>query len=276
MKKIMVRSVLAFLAFNFYSGCLIWAFQINTAYQFDSAMIRRLHGTGINSPSHWGWGNHYIWRLTAAVVATALAGVLAGAIARTRGGLTTAVSNLPSVAISIAMVSYLLSDNSALAYGDQTITIHTGMIVSTLVGIPLTMYVAYLSGEFGASIQLEDFGERTVLGIAGYHWVWIVVPSYLYAMASIMPIANFLSFGFLSSNVGLISGLINMALFATAIVSLLPLVWVFLNLKTPAIGVVGSLRSALINTGIILLGLAGVSVVQLANRWLLGRLIPFS
>ena len=27
---------------NMYSGCFVWAFQLNTAYQFDSAMIDRL------------------------------------------------------------------------------------------------------------------------------------------------------------------------------------------------------------------------------------------
>src|SRR5262245_50220592 len=104
----MMRRILAFLAFNLYAGCLVWAFQLNTAYQFDSNMIERLKGTGIDTPSHWGWGNHYLWRLVASVVATAVAGVLAGAIARTRGGLTASISNIPSLVISTGLIYYLV------------------------------------------------------------------------------------------------------------------------------------------------------------------------
>src|SRR5258708_22926263 len=142
-----MRRVLAFIAFNVYSGSVVWSFKLNTASEFDSAMIRRLHGAGVDSPSHWGWGNHYIWRLTAAVVATVLAGFLAGAIARTRGGLTAAVSNLPSIGISIALMSYLLGDNSALVYVDQTFSSPTGVIVAILAGIPSHTHFSYLSGQ---------------------------------------------------------------------------------------------------------------------------------
>lgn len=273
--KVLMRRVLAFLTFNVYSGCLVSAFQINTAYQFDSEMIRRLHGTGVDSPTQWGWGNHFIWRLLAAVVSTAFAAVLTGAIARTRGVLTAALSNIPSVAIWIAFVGYWAFEKSSFIYGDQTITIHTGMIAISLITIPLTTYVAYVSGEFGATLQRDECGEQTVLGIAGYHWVWMIVPAYLYAAASILPIAQFLSFNFLRDD-GLISGFVSMALFVTAIASLSPFAWVYSKWRTPATGVVGSLRSAFVNSGIIGLGLAAVTAVQLANSGLLGKLTLWS
>jgi hypothetical protein len=60
----------AFLAYNVYSDALVWAFQINTAYEFDPEMVKRLAGGATDTPSHWGWGNHYLWRLCAAIIAT--------------------------------------------------------------------------------------------------------------------------------------------------------------------------------------------------------------
>jgi len=270
MAKLVIRRLFAFVAFNVYSASLIGAFQINTPYQFDSEMIRRLQGTHIDSPNHWGWGNHYIWRLVAAVVATALAGTLTGAIARTRGGLATALSNIPSIAIWIGIAYYLEFESSSFVYGDQTITIHTGMIIVALIAIPLTTYVAFHAGEFGATLQRDEFEESTVFGIAWYHWAWLVIPVYLYAMASILPITNFLTFSFLTGD-GLITSLINFALFVTAIASLLPLVWVYTRLKIPKKGLGQSSISAIINFGIIALGLIGVAAVQLASHWLLGK-----
>lgn len=270
-----IRTVLAFLAFNAYSGSFVWAFQLNTAYLFDSDMISRLRGTGFHvSPSHWDWGNHYIWRLATAVVATALAGFLTGAIARTRGGLTAVISNVPSIATWTALIYWLAVRNVPTAYGDQIVTDHTGMIVVALVAIPVTTYVAYLSGAFGAKIQQTHFEEGTVLGITGYHWAWLIVPIYLYALTSIVPIMNLFAFEFLYNGTGAwVGSLIFGAMLMTAIVSVLPPVWVYLNLrwlpvaKTPG----DMLRRALMNFVILLVGFFVVIGAQLASHWFLGK-----
>jgi hypothetical protein len=266
-----MRKVLAFLAFNVYSGCLVWAFQINTPYQFDSDMIKRLSGGDIDSPSHWGWGNHYIWRLTASVVATALAGILTGAIARTHGGLTTALSNIPSVVISVWLIHYLLAPDFAISYGDQVITAHTGMIVTSVISIILTTYVAYLAGESGANLQHDEFKDRTVLGIAGHHWIWLTVPVYIYALAGVNPIMNFFTFNFLTRDESFVGGFVSLVLLATAVASLLPLVWVYMRLKEPATTLVGGIRRAFSNAGILVIGLVAVALVQLSSHWVLGK-----
>lgn len=273
----MVRKVFAVLAFNVYAWCIVWAFQANTAYQFDADMIRRLSGTGFDTPpTQWGWGNHYIWRVLAAVIATALAGVLAGGLARTRAGLTAAIANIPSIAISGALIYWFVTENTATVYGDQHITTHTGMIVSLLVGIPLTTYLAYVSGEGGAKIQHDEFEDGTVFGIAGYHWIWFAIPTYLYAFASVNPIMNFFTFNFLSGDMTIVGGLIGLALFGTAIASVLPLVWVYLRLRQPAKTVAESVRHALRNFGILIVGFVAVGLVQLASHWLLGKTTPIS
>jgi hypothetical protein len=70
----MRRPILAIFAFNVYALCLIGAFQVNTAYLFETDLIEQLRGSGldVSPPSQWGWGDHYIWRLFSGVVVTAL------------------------------------------------------------------------------------------------------------------------------------------------------------------------------------------------------------
>jgi hypothetical protein len=265
-----LRRILAFLGYNVYSGALVWAFQINTPYEFDPDMVKRLAGGATDTPSHWGWGNHYLWRLCAAIIATVIAGVLTGAIARSRGGLTAAISNAPAAIVAIWLVHHLCG-SPALAYGDLTFMQHTGMMVCTALSIPLTSYLAYVCGEAGARIQREDCTSDTVLGITGYHWTWLVIPIYIYAVVGIIPLMNFLKFDFLRRDDSLLSGALGLVLFLTAIVSFGPLIWVYQTLTKPATSFAASARRALLNIGVLALGLLGVGLVQLASHKLLGH-----
>ena len=262
-----MRTILAFLAFNLYAGLLVSAFQLNTPYLFDLKMIESLQGTGVDSPTHWGWGNHFIWRLFAALLSTMLAGLLTGAIARTRGGLVAAISNVPSIGIWIFLIHYL-STGAAIAYGDQTITAHTGMIVAGCLAILLTTFVAYQSGEFGSQLQNTDFKDSTVLGIAGFHWIWLIAPIYFYAVVSIPPCANFLRFSFRSDE-GIISAIIAFVLFLTAIASIFPLLWVYQRLTIPATTAGTIFKQGITNFGILTLGVVAVSIAQVASHYLL-------
>jgi hypothetical protein len=251
------------------------AFQINTPYLFDSRMINRLRGTGIDTPSHWGWGNHYVWRLLAGMISTYLAAVLAGAIAKNRAGMTVAISNLPSIAIWVVMIFALASGHTSFIYGDQTITIHTGMIVAGVISIPLTTFFAYQAAEYGSKIQQEKFrGEGTVLGIAGYHWVWLIIPIYVYAVGSIAPIATFLTFSFMHDE-GIVSGCIGFAIFFTAIASVFPVIWVIKRLNTPATTPRARLKAVGVNLAVLTGGMIAVGIVQLLDRWLIGKVAPF-
>jgi hypothetical protein len=44
----MRRPILAIFAFNVYALCLIGAFQVNTAYLFETDLIEQLRGSGLD------------------------------------------------------------------------------------------------------------------------------------------------------------------------------------------------------------------------------------
>jgi hypothetical protein len=267
-----LRKVWAFFAFNFYFLAFLWAFQVNTPYVFDGEIVRRLEGGDFDAPSQWGWGNHYVWRLTGVVVATFLAGILAGAIARTRAGVTAAMSNLPSMAIAAYLTYYLAFEHPTIAYGDEKLVAHTGMIVTSLISIPLSAYLAFMAGNYGVEVQEREFGGKAVLGISGYHWLWLIGPTYLYTLVCICPLANLLRFDFLHSDGGFLSCVVSLVLLVTVIASAVPLVWVYKRLLVPAASAVASIRRGIENAVILGVGLMVVAVVQLVSFRLLGKL----
>jgi hypothetical protein len=113
--------------------------------------------------------------LFSGVVVTVLAGVLAGAIAKEGGARITALANIPSVLVWVDMV-YLFG------FADVELEARTGFLVISIIAIPLTTYIAYVSGGLGEEIQRQNFRSNTVLGLKGYHWIWIIFPLYLYAL----------------------------------------------------------------------------------------------
>src|ERR1051325_262644 len=149
----MARGVWAFLAFNVYSLLIISAFQANTSYLFDAELIseKRLAGEIFN-PEAWGWKDHYVWRLFASVVGTALAAFLAGAIATKNGGKAALIANIPS--ILVWCVAFYLMAFSGGSWEGQT-----GFAVISLIAIPLTTWLAYVFGNVGAGTQATDFPQ---------------------------------------------------------------------------------------------------------------------
>ena len=160
-----VRKVWAFAAFNVYSLLLISAFEDNTAYLFDSSLIKeaRLMGMNVNL-NDWSWGDHYLWRLFSAVVTTVFAGILTGAIAKTNGKKTAMLANLPSVLVWLGMI-YLLG------FTEEEVEGKIGLLIISIMAIPLTSYVAYVFGDVGEKLQHESYREDSVLGVRGYHWI---------------------------------------------------------------------------------------------------------
>jgi Na+-driven multidrug efflux pump len=124
----MGRPILAIIAFNIHAVCLLGAFQVNTAYLFETDLIEQLRGSGldVSPPSQWGWGDHYIWRLFSGVVVTALVGVLAGAIAKEGGARMTALANIPSALVWVGMV-YLFG------FADVELEVGTGFLVISII-----------------------------------------------------------------------------------------------------------------------------------------------
>lgn len=185
----MRRKILAVLAFNIYALFLISAFEENTAYIFESNQIEAMKLSGLD-PRDWGWGNHYIWRLFAAIVVTACVGFLAGAIARQDGAVISALANIPSVLVWLATI-YLFKHPDVFESIGLDSGYNTEFIVISIIAIPLTTLIAYFSGHFGEEGAEYD-SHDSVLGIKGYHWIWAVYPLYLYSLGLISVCAIFI------------------------------------------------------------------------------------
>ena len=203
----MARAIWAFLAFNVYSLLVLFAFEQNTLYLFDTKLLSDLASTvdqfGVNE---WEWRDHYLWRLLATVIATGVGAFIAGAIARKGGGKVALVANIPSILFWVWMFWYAVSSPA------ETIMGQTGFMIISLIAIPLTSFVAYSLGNFGALIQETDFHSDTVLGIWPFHWVWLVIPLDVYFTCIVFVIARFVWIQLLTfrdySIIGSIIGLI--------------------------------------------------------------------
>ena len=110
------------------------------------------------------WGNHYIWRLTVAIVATSFVAFLTGAIAQRNGGKVALVSNIPSV-FGWAALIYVIG------FRDFDIPGGTGFIVISIVAMPVTLFLAYAFGLVGEQTQSEEFEANTIFGIRPGHWI---------------------------------------------------------------------------------------------------------
>jgi len=175
----------ALVAFNFYALFLLSAFEQNIPYLFDAKLVSEMRAAGnVFEINDWGWKDHYIWRLFASVVITALVAFLAGAIARLKGGVVAVVANIPSILVWGAMLFVITHGNP--------IEGQTGFTVVSVVAIPLTTGVAYYFGRIGGETQSSEFPDDTVLGIRPYHWMWIVFPIYLYAVGIVFVLAKFI------------------------------------------------------------------------------------
>lgn len=103
-------------------------------------------------------------------MSTSIAAVLAGAIARNRGGTVAAQSAIPltlwwSVMFLVALF---------------TGTIGFGLL--SLAAIPLTILTSAYCGKFGEQLQRERFPDTTLFGIYPYHFIWLIIPLFVYAV----------------------------------------------------------------------------------------------
>ena len=188
----MSQKLWAILAFNIYSLFLLSAFQANTVYLFDASFIKEAKLIDIYI-SEWGWGDHYIWRLFSSVIVTALAGILTGAIAKKNGSQIAALANIPSILVwGVSIYLFGFSGTEVVA--------GVGFTIISIIAIPLTTYIAYLAGNLGEQIQQEVFSEHTVLGIKGYHWIWVIYPLYFYATGIVFTGTQFAAGSLLSAN----------------------------------------------------------------------------
>ena len=264
----MGRKAWAFIAFNVYSLFLVSAFQENTGYLFDTSLIKEMRLSGIDiNPKEWGWGEHYIWRLFAGIVVTAIVGVLAGAIAKDNGPRTAAIANIPSVLMWGVMI-YLFG------FTDMGIEAKTGYIVISIVAMPLTTYIAYMAGGFGEEIQELEYPEDTVLGIKGYHWIWAVFPLYWYALGIVFVATKFIGFQFTTwNNTSIFAALMSLLMLIPIVAWIYPLRLVHRILMGDIFISQNSLAKGLANFGILILGMLIAVGLQVASYWLLIKIV---
>ena len=265
----MARKILSILAFNAYALFLISAFQENTAYLFDVSLINEMRLSGFDiSPREWGWGNHYIWRLFASVVVTALVGVLSGAIAKNNGNRLTALANIPSVLVWCGMIYFL-------GFAGSEIEGRTGFIVISIIAIPLTTYIAYLAGGFGEEIQRE-FPEHSVLGIKGYHWIWAIFPLYFYGLGIVFVFVKFLTLQFFTlRDMSIVGAVISLLGLIPLIAWIYPLVFVHNVLSGEALIQKTTGIRALANAGVIVGGAILAPGIQFVCFWLIQKLMSW-
>jgi hypothetical protein len=263
----MRKPILAIFAFNIYASCLIGAFQVNTAYLFETDLIEQLRGSGldVSSPSQWGWGDHYIWRLFAGAVVTALVGLLAGAIAKEGAARIAALANIPSMLVWVGMV-YLFG------FADVELEARMGFLVISITAIPLTTYIAYVSGGLGEDVQRQNFRSDTVLGIKGYHWIWIIFPLYLYALGIIYSVTKLLLFEIASFwNDSIFTTIVYLIMLLPLALWIIPLWIVYLILRGDLISNHNAAVRAMANFGVLTIGLLVAGSVPFGVYWLLSE-----
>jgi len=264
----MARKILAFLAFNIYSIFLISAFQENTAYLFDASLINemRLEGIGIN-PREWGWGGHYIWRLFSGVIVTGLAATLTGAISKTNGKKIATLANIPSVIVWLVMI-YLFG------FTNVEVEEKTGFIVTSILAVPLTTYLAYVFGGFGEELQRNSFPQNTVLGIRGYHWVWAILPVYWYMLGIVFVATKFIAYQFASwSDMSIFSAFISLLMLIPLIAWGYPLLTVHRVLSGNLLSLKGAVVRGFAIFCILVFGMILATGIQFGDYWLLSKIL---
>ncbi|HET6428952.1 MAG TPA: hypothetical protein VFJ30_11105 [Phycisphaerae bacterium] len=138
----------------------------------------------IQTRSEYSWGDHYVWFLIAIVVVTAVCSGLTGAIAKKRGALIAAISSIPA--------ALLLAGAAYLHYTGQTMV---GSPIAWGIVLPLAsiaiVATSVVGGATGENVQRSEFGDRTVLGIAGPHFLWLWLPLTPYAIGISGTLARF-------------------------------------------------------------------------------------
>jgi hypothetical protein len=236
---------------------------------FDVSLIKEMSLDGMPfDPSEWGWGSHYIWRLFAGVVVTAIVGFLAGSIAKSKGALTAVISNIPSV------IAWTLSAYSIYFYNAQ-FEERTAFVIISMIAIPLTTYIAFIAGGLGEEFQKENFEENTVFGIKPYHWIWAIFPIYLYALGIIFVSVKFIAFQFASmSDLSYITSIALLLALLPILAWGYPLQLVHRVLTGEILSEKNGFTRSIANFGILTLGCVIATGLQFGIYWLLAMMAP--
>ena len=264
----MARKIGAFIAFNVYSFFLISAFEKNVPYLFDAKILSSMRERGLQIDiGDWGWNDHYIWRLFASAIVTALAAFLAGAIVRDKGGKIAAISNIPSILIWMGFL-YLM------VFGHVKVAGQTGFAIISLLSIPLTSFVAYFAGNIGEEVQNTGYGENSVLGIHPYHWIWLIFPIYLYGIDLVFVVTKFLALQMRYwSNKSIWGTMISMIALLPVIAWIYPIRLIYKVLSGELLSESRAAVRVLANCGIFIGGALLGTGAEIACYWLLNKIL---
>lgn len=167
----MQRKIAAFVAFNAYLFCILFAFYNVLPdlfhLNFRSSLSPLLPDPYFETPQ---WDFRRLPFLLLSLLATSIAAVLSGAIVKSRGGAAAAKSAIP---ITIVWIEIFF------------VSLFTGTLASgvvSLAAVPLTILFSAYCGTLGERIQREHFSEPTIFGIYPYHFIWLVFPLFVYSM----------------------------------------------------------------------------------------------
>jgi hypothetical protein len=261
----MVNKIYAFIIYNVYSFFFIEAFRKNTPFLLDSKLVEdiRKYNLGYDT-DELGWGDHYIWRLFAAIMVTWAVSFLTGAIAKEKPGKTAIIANIPSVLVWLVILYFLI-------FTDIQIEGKTGYIVISILAIPLTSTIAYFSAIAGEEESSSiNYDENKVFNIHRYHFIWLIIPLYVYSIGFVNVAARYLAVQFvLWGNEGIISTLISLIALTPVIIWYLPIAGVFGVLSGGIIKDKHALLKTLLNFGMITIGIPVAMLVQYGCYWIL-------
>lgn len=264
----------AFLTYNLYAVFLLSAFLENTGYVFDYGQIQSVIKAGeAFDPKDWGWNGHYLWMLFSSIVTTVVSSLLCGAVSKDEKGITSLISSVPTIIIC-GFVVYLMQFTGG-EYLNQT-----GTTVVAVLNMPITAFLAYTSGKFGAEIQRNVFLENTVFGVARWNLIWLAFPLYVFSLGAIgvgaklvLLLFQSIGFGDLSFLNRLLLGMMYLLLVIPTIAWCLPLVIVYNILS----GQILSERSILLrgcsNLTVLVVGWILAYGIQLGCFWIIQKVI---
>lgn len=269
--------VAAFLTYNFYAGFLLSAFIENTGYIFDNSQIQSLIKAGeAFDPKDWGWNGHYLWMLFSSIVTAVMSGLLCGAVSKDEKGITSLISSIPTIFI-FGYIVYLMQFTGG-EYLNQT-----GTTVVAMLNMPLTAFLAYTSGKFGAEIQRNVFPENTVFGVARWNLTWLALPLYWFSLGAIgiggkliLLVFQSLGFGDLSFLNRLLLGGMYLLLVIPTIAWCLPLVIMYKILSRQILPEHSILLRGCSNFIVLVAGWILAYVTQLGCFWIIQKVISLT
>lgn len=191
----MKRKIAAALAFNAYAFVFVWAFWAATPFLFHGQELASLKDRGLPFKfEDWGFDDHYLWRLLAAAISTAIAGFICGALAREKGSKVALIANIPSVVgwIAYAWMFFFLFDSLGVKGDDKIEGLKTAYGIVSIIAIPMTCWLAMKFGEIGERFQFELSQQDTTLGVSDWHWAWMWLPLSPYGYKIVINIMSFI------------------------------------------------------------------------------------